>query len=356
MLRAVEKARRLCRLFDDLQPRRLGRGLECEARLHRHLVGGREAAQQLPELEPVEDVAHVVVVEAGPARGLELELHGHVADDGDHPLAQPDLVGVGLDRRLQPAFWQLVHPLQQRLHRSEVLHELGRGLVPHPRHARDVVGRVATQRLEVDQLRRLEAVALPDLVGAVYERVGDAAPGDERLHRVGDELEAVQIARHDRDRVPSFLRDPRERADEVVGLEAGHAVDGDRESGENVAHLLDLRPQVVRHGPPAGLVLDVFLGPEGGRADVESGHGELRPRGQDDGQHRRESVHGVGHLPVRRAHRRQGEKRPVDEAVGVDQDNLSAPSFRHVQMVRMAVSTPLTGLRVQIAGAPRTEG
>ena len=182
MLRAVEKARRLCRLFDDLQPRRLGRGLECEARLHRHLVGGREAAQQLPELEPVEDVAHVVVVEAGPARAFELELHRHVAHDGDHPLAQPDLVGARLDRRLEPALRQLVNTLQQRLHRSEVLHELGRGLVPHPRHARDVVGRVAAQRLEVDQLRRLEAVALPDLVGSVHECVRDPAPGHQSLH------------------------------------------------------------------------------------------------------------------------------------------------------------------------------
>ena len=123
----------------------------------------------------VENPPGSLVVVTRPARLLQLERDGHVPDDGDHALAQPDPVGVLLERLLQPSLRQLIDLLQQCVDRAVVLDELGRGLVPDPWHARNVVRRVSPQGLEIDELRRLEAVALAHLVRPVDERVRDAA-------------------------------------------------------------------------------------------------------------------------------------------------------------------------------------
>src|SRR5207253_10996333 len=88
---------------------------------------------------------------------------------------------------------------------------------------------------------------------------------------------------------------------------------------------LELGPEVVGHRPAALLVLGVLLDAKGRAAHVESGDRVLGPVGQDDGHHRGEAVDGVGDLALGGAHRREREKGPVDEAVGVDQDQPTAP-------------------------------
>jgi hypothetical protein len=75
------------------------------------------------------------------------------------------------------AFLELVHAIEERFDGPELLDELGRRLVAHAGNAGDVVGGVAPERLVVDQLDRLEAVALAHLVRPVENGVGDAAPG-----------------------------------------------------------------------------------------------------------------------------------------------------------------------------------
>ena len=180
--RAGHEAGGFGRVVDDLESLGSRSRLKSERWLYGHLVRRREAAQQLAELEPVEHGAHLVVVVAGPARALEVQLDRDVTDDRDHPLAEPDLVGVLFEGLLQPSLRQLLDALEDCLHRPEVLDELGGGLVADAGHPGDVVGRVPPQRLEVDQLRRLEAIALPDLVGSVHECVRDPAPGHQSLH------------------------------------------------------------------------------------------------------------------------------------------------------------------------------
>ena len=172
--------------------------LESQHGLHRHRVRRRKASQQLPELEAVEELAQLVPVVTQPARALDIEPHRDVADDGDQPLAEADRIGALPQRVLDAALGQLVETFQQRLDRAEVLDQLGGRLLPHPRHSRHVVRGVAAQRLVVDELRRLEAVALAHLVRSVDEGVGDAAPRHEGVDARGDQLQAVEIAGDDR--------------------------------------------------------------------------------------------------------------------------------------------------------------
>ena len=233
------------------------------------------------------------------------------------------------EARLQAAFGQLVEPLQQGLDRAVVVDQPAGGLVADAGDAGDVVGGVTAQRLEVDQLRGLEPVALADLVGTVDERVGDAAPGHQRVDGVAHQLQAVEVAADNGDVEAALLRDPGQRADHVVGLVAVDLVDRDVERVEHLLRALDLRPQVVRHLAPAGLVLGVLDRPEGGLADVEGRGGIVGPVGEHDRQHRGEAVNGVGHLARGSAHRREREEGAVDQAVGVDEHQTAASGAGH---------------------------
>ncbi len=111
-----------------------------------------------------------------------------------------------------------------------------RRLLPHPRHPRQVVGGVATQRRILGIGGGCHAVSLldPSCVGAYG--VGDAAPGVDHGDPGFDELEDITIAGHD-DGLPPLLESPRgERGDDVVGFDPGH---GDLGDLQRLEHLVD---------------------------------------------------------------------------------------------------------------------
>src|SRR5207302_1062109 len=170
----------------------------------------------------------------------EVELNWKILLDRHQSLAEHDVVPVLREGGFDATLGQLLQPLEECFHRAEISHQLGGGLLPHTGDAGNVVGGVPPQRLEVDQLSWLQAVALPVLVGAVHRRVRDPTPGYQR-----------------------------------------------------------------------------------------------------DGQHRGEAVGGGGPLPARGARRRQRKEGPVNEAVGVDQDQPSAPrTLRHHPILGRAQRPP----------------
>jgi hypothetical protein len=164
----------------------------------------------------------------------------------------------------------LVEAREQLVERPELADELGGGLLPDAGHARDVVGRVALERLVVDHLVGPQAEPLVDPLHVVDDRVLDAGAGGHQADARRDELEHVEVDGDDRglEVVPSveLLRD---RADDVVGLEAGQLVDGDTQRLDHLADLGELVAQVVGHLRPRALVLGVLLVPEGGPGQVE---------------------------------------------------------------------------------------
>ena len=214
----------------------------------------------------------------------------------------------------------LVDPLVERLERPELADELGRGLLPHPGHARDVVGRVALERLVVDHLAGDEVEPLGDPGGVVQDRVLDAGPRRHQPRVVGDELEHVEVAGHDRRVETASLGVHGDRADDVVGLVAGELVDGDAQRLDHLADLRELVAQVVGHPLAGRLVLGVLLVPEGRALEVE-GDGdvvrtEVLDAAQDDAA---EAEDGVDELALRGRQGRQGEVSAVDEPVAVEQ-------------------------------------
>ncbi len=216
----------------------------------------------------------------------------------------------------------LVRPVYEVGQRPELLDPLGGGLLPHPRHRRQVVRRVAAQRREVRVLHGGETVFRLDLRRREPGHVTDPTPGHQHRHLVVDELQRVPVTGDDQHLHAHGRALGGKRRDDVVGLVALGADPGHR---ERVAHLVDEAdlPDEVRGRLGASrLVLGVLGVPEGGRRQI--------PRHRDVGgaliaqhidQHRRETVDRVGRLSGRRGEvlDREREERPIGQGVAVEE-------------------------------------
>jgi len=231
---------------------------------------------------------------------------------------------AGLDRRAQLRGERpdrAVHALD----RAVLGDEPRRGLLAHPRHPGDVVGGVALQRLVVDHLVRPEAESGHDLGLVVNHGVLESLTGGHELGPRRDELQRIEVTGQDEGLQIDGLGLLGERADDVVGLEAGERVHRDPELFEELLAALELRPEVVGHRLPGGLVGRVALVPEGRDRKVEAGRNVDRRDLLDDlEEDRGEAEDRVHQLPLRRRERGDGEEAPVDEAVGVDQEEALA--------------------------------
>ena len=287
----------------------------------RGLAGHRrqplDQGAELVLAEETDDGLAVVVAEAG---GLEVEVDRQVADDRREVLAHEHGIAVLDELVAQLVRLDLVDPLVQRLERPELADELGRGLLADPGHARDVVGRIALERLVVDHLGGHEVEPLGDLRGVVQDRVLDPRPGRHQPGVVGHQLEHVQVAGHDGGVEAAPLGVHGDRADDVVGLVAGQLVDGDAQRLDDLADLRELVAEVVRHPLAGGLVLGVLLVPEGRPLEVERDRDvvrlDVRDPAQDDAA---EAEDRVDELALRRRQGREGEVAAVDEPVAVEQ-------------------------------------
>ena len=157
----------------------------------------------------------------------------------------------------------LVDSVVEGVEATELADEPGGGLLADSGNARDVVGRVALQRLEVDHLVRPQVVALPDLVDVVDHRVLDALPRGHQADARGHDLEHVQVACDDRRVEVERLRLHRQRADHVVGLEARELDRRDAHRLDDPADLRELVAEVVGHALAGRLVFRVLLVAEG---------------------------------------------------------------------------------------------
>ena len=132
----------------------------------------------------------------------------------------------------------LVEPREQRVEVAELADQLRGGLLAHAGHARDVVGRVALERLVVDHLVGPEPEPLVDPRDVVDDRVLDARSGRHQPDPRRDELEHVEVDGDDRRlEVVARLELAGDRADDVVGLEARHLVDRDAQRLDDLADL-----------------------------------------------------------------------------------------------------------------------
>ena len=196
---------------------------------------------------------------------------------------------------------------------------------PTPGDARDVVDRIAYERQIVGDLLGRHAELLLD-AGAIELRVVHRV--DERDVAV-DELSEILVTGRDDRRGAGGRRLSRERADDVVGLDALDAQQRDSHGLDGLEQRRDLCAQLVGHRRPVGLVLGVQV-----RAE------RLAGRVEDDGHVRRlllveqlvehvdDAEHGVGRLTgLGRQHRDRVEG-AIQVRRAVDKDERASAHAR----------------------------
>ena len=216
---------------------------------------------------------------------------------------------------------------EQRIEVAVFRQELGSGLGADAGNARDVVGAVAGQRLQIDHLFRRHAPFLDDFGN------GDLLVLHAVIHRdaLRHELHEVLVGGDDGDVGAVGFRKPRIGGDQVVRLEAFLLDAGQVEGARGMADQAELRDQVFRRRGAVRLVLIVKLVAEGLRGIVED-DGEMRRRHAHVGvarilqqlpQHVAETRDGIDRQPVRLAGQwRQGMEGTEDETRAVDEEEM----------------------------------
>ena len=161
----------------------------------------------------------------------------------------------------------------------KLFEEVDGGFGAHALDARDVVGAVAGEGLEIHHLLRRDAelgdhALAADLAGATVFGVGAATHvehGDVAL--VVDQLEQVAVAGED-SHPPAGVGCPvGQGAEHVIGLEARRHRQGDVEAlGEDLLQVGQVGEKVLRRHIPVGLIGRICLVAEGGLGSVESHH------------------------------------------------------------------------------------
>ncbi len=97
------------------------------------------------------------------------------------------------------------------------MQQLGRRLEADARHAGDVIDRIADQRLQIDDLLRLDAPIGQQLVAAKHLTLAQVVHADA----IVDQLTAILVAAAQKDFESAARAVGREGGEHVVGLEAG---------------------------------------------------------------------------------------------------------------------------------------
>ncbi len=287
----------------------------------------QQPVPQGAELEEVEQPPQLLTVPTAHGQLVQVRLQGDFAH-------QRRGLGVGAHRRLglgqvgPQLGGQVVQVGEDPVQIAVGVDEAGGGLVPHPRHAGQVVGRVAAQRGVLGVLGRGDPRALgdPRLVVQDVVRHPPAVVQDLDV-RVLDQLVGVPVARHDDDVVAPIAGLGGEGGDDIVGLVAGGFHDRHVHGLHHLADQTQLLAQDVGGLGPPRLVVAHHLVAERGLGTVERHRDAVRlvVLEQVD-EHGREAVDGVGDLPRRGGHvRRQGEEGPVGQRVPVQKHEPRHP-------------------------------
>ena len=207
-----------------------------------------------------------------------------------------------------------------RVDRVILSDQLQRGLLAHAGNARDVIGAVAHQGLEVYHADWREAVFGVKALRRIEDGLRLAHAGFDVAYRslITHELQAVLVA-GDNDAVPALVfTDRGGGAQDIVRLVALELVAADAHVVEYFLQDRHLYSQLVRHGLALGLISLIGLMPEGRRLQIEADAERVRLLlVQQALQDRQKAVNRVGGRAVGRVELPHTEKGAVDDAVAV---------------------------------------
>ena len=252
---------------------------------------------------------------------LHIQLKRHIAVDGGQPVAVLRGLLAVLQLGAGALFDALVVDVRvHTLERAEVVQQLHGGLFADAGHARNVVRRIAHERLEVNQANWVEAVFLAES-GGVVGLIGGLshAGGDQHNGRAAaDQLEAVPVTGDDHAGVAVLVRAAADGAEQVIRLVACLFAAGNAQSIEHLLCNRQLRRQLIRHPLAGGLIGVEFKVAEGFLLHVKADDGavglllvlQFEQRSQ-------KAVYGVGRQSLVVGQLPDTVKRAVEYAVAV---------------------------------------
>ena len=248
-------------------PTKRGSGLD-RARVDAANLG--DAAGEGRQLHRLAERDEPLAVELRRRQRLERRLDRHVSIQSDELFRDPDaLDALGVGQRFATLrLLDLARPREQRLEVAIFGDELRCGLEPDAGRARDIVGRIAGKRLDVDHLVRADAEIFDHLGRAeapLLARARDPGlAGSRVVHRDAgiDELHEILVGRDDEDVGAGLARLTRVSGDDVVGLVAALLDRDHAERRDGGAHQRELRHELVGRILPVRLVGRVEVAPE----------------------------------------------------------------------------------------------
>ncbi len=286
-----------------------------------------EPVAQHPELQAVEEGVHLLPVPRLHGQVVGTQRQVEVVDQRVELAVLHHLAEV-LAQRLALLAGDLVGPGDDVVEAVVGVDPLRGVALADAGDAGQVVGGLPHQRGELGVAVGRHAVPLLDGGGRHPLHLRDAAHRVDHGGAVVDQLEGVAVAAADQHLEVAVHRLRGQRADDVVGLEAGLL---DERHAQRLEHLLDqgdLAGELLGRLGAVGLVVGELLAAEGLPRDVE-GDGEVGRLlvAQHVDEHRGEAVDGVGVLAGRggevlhrqRVERAVGQRVAVDAGAGADE-------------------------------------
>ena len=175
---------------------------------------------------------------------LRLKGYGRIGADSDQVARELNLLTLALDLGAQGTF-DLIGVREQVIDRAELLQQFDGGLLPHSGTTRDVVGGIAHERQQVDDLTLVaQSVLLADLFRSHLFKPSGVL-GAVHVHTFGDELAVVLVRRSHQHLKALLFRQGSYRADDIVRLKTRtlqacdmHGVEQVFDDGHGTAYIL----------------------------------------------------------------------------------------------------------------------
>ena len=233
---------------------------------------------------------------------------------------------------------------------AEAHHQLLRRLRSYLRHAGDIIGGIAHERLEIHELLRRHLPLPYHILRIIILCLRPAAFcfWDPDLNMLPGDLQKIPVAGNQGHLHAVLFRTLCQGSQDIVRLQPRLLHGTDPHCGKHLFHHGHLLPQFLRHGFPRSLILRIQFMPEGRRVHVK-GHGKIARFFllQDLEQDVQKAVNRIGMKPLGIAQVRHAVECPVQDAVPVDQYKL----FAHFSNVPPIQNTTVVITRITASTA-----
>ena len=224
-------------------------------------------------------------------------------------------------------------------------HEFRRSLGPYLGNPRNIIGRIAHQRLQFNKLYRSYLIRVLHIFCIIILdfRLSALGFGNPDFYMVTGNLKKIPVTRYQGNLHPILFPLLRQGSQDIIRLKTClfHGT-----NSHSLQHFLDNRhllPQLLGHGLSCPLILLIKLMPEGRRMYIKCHRQEFRLFFLQYFKHNiQEAIYRIGMKPLRITQIRHTIERSVQYAVPVNQNHFFTHINTTVVITRITISMAIT--------------